>query len=125
MKTALVIEDNVDIRENTTEILELTGYTVITATNGKEGVVLATNSHPDVILCDILMPKMNGYDVIKQLKTNSITAKIPFIYLTASAEKNEMKMAMDMGANGYVSKPFDIRELMEAIDKALKSNASV
>lgn len=120
MKTALIIEDNLEIRENTTEILELAGYQVITAHNGKEGVTKATLKKPDVILCDIMMPEMNGYDVIKQLKSNPNTLGIPFIYVTASAEKSEVKMAMDMGADGYVRKPFDVRELMETINNALK-----
>lgn len=120
MKTALIIEDNLEIRENTTEILELAGYSVITASNGKEGVDMAIAKKPDVILCDIMMPEMNGYDVIKQLKSNPKTSPIPFIYVTASAEKSEVKIAMDLGANGYVRKPFDVRELIDTMNKALK-----
>lgn len=120
MKTALIIEDNLEIRENTTEILELAGYQVITATNGKEGVNMAITNKPDVILCDIMMPEMNGYDVIKQLKSIPDTLRIPFIYVTASAEKSEVKKAMDMGADGYVRKPFDVRELVDTINKVLK-----
>jgi CheY-like chemotaxis protein len=119
MKTALIIEDNLEIRENTTEILELAGYNVITANNGKEGISIATLEKPDVILCDIMMPEMNGYDVIRQLKSNPATLYIPFIYVTASAEKSEVKIAMDMGADGYVRKPFDVSELIESINQAL------
>jgi CheY-like chemotaxis protein len=118
MKTALVIEDNFEIRENTTEILELAGYKVITANNGKEGVIAATRSLPDIILCDIMMPELDGYGVMKDIKQNPATDKILFIYVTASAEKSEIKMALDMGADGYVSKPFDVRDLIDAIDKA-------
>jgi CheY-like chemotaxis protein len=121
MRTVLIIEDNLEIRENTTEILELAGYKVITANNGKEGVHMASTKKPDVILCDIMMPEMNGYEVIKQLKSNQGTLGIPFIYVTASAEKSEVKMAMDMGANGYVRKPFDVRELVDAINNVLKT----
>ncbi|MEO5603723.1 MAG: response regulator [Cyclobacteriaceae bacterium] len=119
MKTALIIEDNLDIRENTTEILELAGYKVVSVTNGREGIQAAVTTTPDIILCDIMMPEVNGYDVIKELKKNPQTAKIPFIYVTASAERKEVKLAMDMGADGYVRKPFDVRELMEIIDQAL------
>lgn len=119
MKTVLIIEDNLEIRENTTEILELANFNVITAVNGKEGIAVAEIKLPDVILCDILMPQMDGYDVIKKIKKNPLTSKIPFIYVTASAEKSEIKMAMDMGADGYVKKPFDVKELMETIHGVL------
>lgn len=120
MKTALIIEDNFEIRGNTTEILELAGYQVITANNGREGVSIAADRRPDFILCDIMMPEMDGYDVIKQLKSHPETLSIPFIYLTASAEKKEMELAMAMGADGYIRKPFDVRELMDTINSLLK-----
>ena len=116
--TALVIEDNLEIRENTTELLELAGYKVITASNGMEGIDVAIANIPDVILCDIMMPKTNGYEVLQELKRNSVTARIPFIYVTASAEKKEIQLAMEMGADGYVRKPFDIGELIDTIEKA-------
>lgn len=118
MMTALVIEDNLEIRENTTELLELAGYKVITASNGMEGIDVAIANMPDVILCDIMMPKTNGYEVLQELKRNSVTARIPFIYVTASAEKKEIQLAMEMGADGYVRKPFDIGELIDTIEKA-------
>ncbi len=120
MKTALIIEDNLEIRENLTEILELAGYTIVTASNGNEGLKMVTGDLPDFILCDIMMPEMDGYNVIREIKANPKTKEIPFIYVTASAEKSEMKKALDMGADGYVRKPFDIEELMDAINKALK-----
>jgi CheY-like chemotaxis protein len=119
MKTALIIEDNLEIRENTTELLELAGYNVITASNGAEGIEAASARVPDVILCDIMMPQTNGYQVLQVLKENPVTAPIPFIYVTASAEKKDINMAMEMGADGYVRKPFDVRELMDAIDKVM------
>jgi CheY-like chemotaxis protein len=119
MKTALIIEDNLEIRENTTELLELAGYNVITANNGTEGIEAASMRVPDVILCDIMMPQTNGYEVLQVLKDNPITAQIPFIYVTASAEKKDINMAMEMGADGYVRKPFDVRELMDAIEKVM------
>lgn len=120
-KTVLIIEDNKEISENTTEILELAGYNAVTSDNGKMGISMATQLLPDVILCDILMPELNGYEVIKHLKNNPSTSKIPFIYVTASAEKSEVKLAMDMGADGYVRKPFHVNELLDAINQCLGS----
>lgn len=122
MKKILIIEDNPEIRENTTELLELEGFSVISAQDGKEGLRYAREQFPDIILCDIMMPEVNGYEVIKQLKSNEATACIPFIYVTASGEKSEIKLAMDMGAEGYVRKPFEVKELMMAINKCLRKD---
>jgi len=123
MKTLLVIEDNLEIRENTAELLELAGFKVITAENGTEGLLMASSQNPDIILCDIMMPGIDGYQVIKHMRENPLTAAIPFIYVTASAEKTDVKIAMDLGANGYVRKPFDIAELMEAIEGVTSNEA--
>lgn len=117
MKTVLVIEDNLDIRENTAEMLELEGFDVITAEDGQEGLELAIKHCPAVILCDIMMPKLNGYEVLKQLKENEKTLNIPFIYASASVEKKEVKHAMQLGADAYIRKPFDLNELMELVNK--------
>jgi CheY-like chemotaxis protein len=117
MKTILVIEDNLEIRENISEILELEGFKVIVAMEGKTGLDVATRELPDIILCDIMMPGLDGYGVLKAIKSNSETKYIPFIYVTASAEKSEVRLAMDMGADGYVRKPFDTDELLDAINK--------
>ena len=119
MKTVLIIEDNLEIRENTTEILELAGFAVINTENGTDGIAIAAKVKPHIILCDIMMPDVNGYQVIRELKGNPLTASIPFVYVTASGEKSEVKLAMDMGANGYVRKPFDVKELMQVINKCL------
>jgi len=120
MKKVLIIEDNAEIRENTSEILALQGYEVITSDNGREGVATALSQRPDVILCDIMMPEVNGYQVIRALKANPRTEKIPFIYVTASGEKSEVKMALELGAAGYVRKPFDVKDLIDAIRKSLE-----
>lgn len=106
--------------ENTVEILELAGFKVSVADNCIDGTKIAADVMPDVILCDIMMSELNDYEVIKVLKGNPTTSNIPFIYITASGEKNEIKIAMDLGADGYVRKPFDIRDLMETIESALK-----
>lgn len=120
MKTILIIEDNLEIRENTGEILELIGYKVISAKDGKEGVRLALQLFPDVILCDIVIPLADGYEVLQDLRKQNSTARIPFIYLTARTEKSDIKKAMEMGADGYICKPFDVNELTDAIHKCLK-----
>ena len=115
MNRILIIEDNSDIRENTVEILELNGYRVWTADNGAQGIAVASDIRPTVIVCDIQMPFMSGYEVFTTLKEIPGTAKIPFVFFTASTEKREIKMAMDLGADGYLCKPFEVSELLEMI----------
>lgn len=124
MRKALVIEDNVEIRENIVEVLELAGFRVFVANDGNEGLQVAADMGPDVILCDIMMPGLNGYEVIRELRANSATSKIPFIYVTASTEKSEVIRAMRLGADGYVRKPFEVSELMDTIESLLKKKAS-
>lgn len=120
MKTVLIIEDNKEIRENTIELLELAGYRVIDVEHGKAGIEAAERELPDIILCDIMMPQADGYEVLESLKSNASTSNIPFIYLTASAEKKEIQKAMDMGANAYICKPFDVNELMDTVERLLQ-----
>ena len=119
MKTILIIEDNNDIRESTAEILELAGYQVYQAENGKTGVDLAYQQKPDVILCDIMMPELDGYGVLYMLSKNAETAAIPFIFLTAKAERVDFRKGMEMGADDYLTKPFDDIELLNAIESRL------
>ncbi len=119
-KKVLIIEDNVDIRENVAEILELAGYTVFEAKNGKIGVELAVKNLPDIILCDIMMPELDGYGVIYLLSKNPDTAAIPFIFLTAKAEKVDFRKGMEMGADDYLTKPFDDMELLSAIESRFR-----
>ena len=118
--TILIIEDNDDIRESTTEILELANYQVLTADNGKSGVELATKHRPDLILCDIMMPELDGYGVLYLLNKSPETATIPFIFLTAKAERVDMRKGMEMGADDYLTKPFDDVELLNAIESRLQ-----
>ena len=120
MKTVLLIEDNHDISENTLEMLELGGYEVLIAMNGKTGLTLAKEKIPDIILCDIMMPEADGYEVFNGLKQNRLTADIPFIFLTASAEKSEVEAGLGMGADGYIRKPFEPEELFDTISACLK-----
>lgn len=119
-RTVLLIEDNEDIRESTAEILELADFTVYTADNGKKGVELAQAKTPDIILCDIMMPELDGYGVLYLLSKNESTADIPFIFLTAKAERTDMRKGMEMGADDYLTKPFDDMELMNAIESRLQ-----
>lgn len=120
MTTILIIEDNNDIRESTAEILELSGYKVLQANNGKAGVDLAFQHKPDLILCDIMMPELDGYGVLYMLGKNAETAGTPFIFLTAKAERVDFRKGMEMGADDYLTKPFDDIELLNAIESRLK-----
>ena len=123
MADILVIEDNTDVRENIAEILELSGHQVMTAEDGKKGVALAIANHPDLILCDIMMPELDGYGVLRILSKNPATASTPFIYLTAKAENDDFRRGMGMGADDYITKPFDDVQLLDTIDLRLgKSN---
>jgi len=121
-KTVLIIEDNNDIRENIVEILQLADYSVYEAQNGKTGVDLAIKHKPDIILCDIMMPELDGYGVLYILNKNPETAAIPFIFLTAKAERLDHRKGMEMGADDYLTKPFDDMELLNAIETRLKKN---
>lgn len=120
MKSILVIEDNTDIRENTAEILTLAGYKSFTAENGKRGVEVALNESPDLIVCDIMMPELDGYGVLHLLKKNPSTENIPFIFLTAKTERGDFRKGMEMGADDYITKPFEDIELLNAIEMRLK-----
>lgn len=122
MKKILLIEDNLEVRENTAEILELSGYNVVTAENGKVGVRLAKQEIPDLIICDIMMPELDGYGVLRILNQNPETAPIPFIFLTAKAEKSDFRKGMNLGADDYLTKPFEDVELMEVIEMRLKKS---
>jgi CRP-like cAMP-binding protein len=119
-KKVLIIEDNNDIRENVVEILELAGYTVFAASNGKAGVDLALKNIPDIILCDIMMPELDGYGVLYMLSKSAQMASTPFIFLTAKAERTDLRKGMEMGADDYLTKPFDDMDLLNAIESRLK-----
>ena len=121
-KTILVIDDNNDLRENTAEILDLAGFKTLTAENGKRGVEVATREKPDVIVCDIMMPELDGYGVLHMLRKNPDTQNIPFIFLTAKTERSDFRKGMEMGADDYVTKPFEDIELLNAIEVRIKKS---
>ena len=116
MKKILIIEDNLEVRENTAEIIELSNYEVFTAENGKVGVEVALKEKPDLIICDIMMPVLDGYGVFHLLSKHKDTSLIPFIFLTAKSERTDFRKGMEMGADDYITKPFDGIELLRAIE---------
>lgn len=119
MKTVLLIEDDIALRENTAELLELSGYKVFTAPNGKSGIEKAKKEKPNVIVCDIMMPQIDGYGVLEAVSSEESTKKIPFIFLSAKTEHKEIRKGMDLGADDYLTKPFDEEELISAIESRL------
>ncbi len=119
MKTILLIEDDRALRENTEELLELSGYSMITAPNGKIGIQMAKEKLPDIIVCDIMMPEVDGYGVLKELSSNDETKHIPFIFLSAKTEHKEIRKGMDLGADDYLTKPFEEEDLINAIESRL------
>lgn len=124
-RTILLIDDSDYIIEGTASLLRFEGYTVLTATNGRDGLVLAREHHPDLVICDISMPEMDGYTVLRHLREDPETASLRFMFLTARAEKTDMRTGMDIGADDYLVKPFSIEELLSAIDAQWKKSERV
>lgn len=120
MKTILLIEDDHDMRENTAEILELANYRVMKAENGKRGIEMARQNLPDLVLCDIMMPELDGYGVLHLLGRDPATAEVPFVFLSAKAERGDIRKGMELGADDYLTKPFEESELLNAIEGRLK-----
>lgn len=120
MARILLIEDNPEIRENMTEILELAGYNVDNAPNGKDGVDLALAQRPDIIICDIMMPVLDGYGVLHLIQKHPELNGVSFIFLTARSERHEIRKGMESGADDYITKPFGGTELLNAIETRLK-----
>ncbi|NER36531.1 MAG: hybrid sensor histidine kinase/response regulator [Oscillatoria sp. SIO1A7] len=125
MKKILVIEDEEQVRENLVDLLDAEDYEAIGAENGRVGVSRATGELPDLILCDVMMPELDGYGVIDELRQNPDTATIPFIFLTAKAEKADRAKGMELGADNYLAKPFTREELLAAIAARLGKQAAI
>ena len=123
MKTILVIEDDELIRNNLIEILELEGFRAIDAENGRVGVQKARAYNPDLVLCDVCMPELDGYEVLESLRSHSQTSTIPIVFLTAKSEKHDMRQGMNSGADDYLIKPCSVSELLGAISSRLKKQA--
>lgn len=115
MSKILVIEDEEPVRENILEILENEGFDAIAAENGSIGLYLAQEKLPDLILCDVLMPELDGYGVLNALRSESKTATIPFMFLSAKTAKMDLQHGINLGANAYLKKPFTLDELLVAI----------
>lgn len=111
MPKVLVIEDEAPIRENLQRFLRFEGYEVVAAENGAHGLELARSALPDLILCDVMMPELTGFQVLDALLRDSDWRRVPFVFLTASAEKDSIERGVEMGALAYVTKPFDLIEL--------------
>ena len=119
MKRILLIEDDTVLRENTAELLQLLDYEVTTGVNGKIGLKLAKTQLPDLIVCDIMMPELDGYGVLEALSKNEDTKYIPFIFLSAKTERVDVRKGMNLGADDYITKPFTEDELISAIESRL------
>ncbi len=119
----LVIDDNNDIRENTAEILALAGYKTFMAENGKRGVELAQLEKPSLIVCDIMMPDLDGYGVLSLIRKNPQTENIPVIFISAKSIRNDLRKGMAMEADNYIPKPYEEMELLHAVDIGLKKVA--
>jgi DNA-binding response OmpR family regulator len=124
-KKILVIEDERATRSNLLKFLESEGYTAIGAENGRLGIQAALDNLPDLIICDILMPELDGYDVLTELQKEPETAAIPFIFLTVAADPEHFRQGMQLGADDYLSKPATSAELRAAINSRLKKQEAV
>lgn len=122
MTKILVIEDEATVRENILELLDAEGFDAIAAENGRIGLFVAQQELPDLILCDVRMPELDGYGVLTALRAEPATAKIPFMFLTAKAAKTDLSQGMELGANAYITKPFTLVELLDAITTQIESN---
>ncbi|MEA5596642.1 EAL domain-containing response regulator [Rivularia sp. UHCC 0363] len=119
MTKILVIEDEESVRENIVDLLEAESFEILAAADGKIGVDLAVSEVPDLILCDLMMPNINGYEVLQKLHSQAATATIPFIFLTARTAKADLRKGMDLGADDYLTKPFTRSELLNTITSRL------
>lgn len=125
MSRILIIEDDKEIIETLTELLTLEGYDVLSASSGREGIKFALKHHPDLIICDIMMPELDGYEVIKTLHQNKATFSIPFLFLTAKTAKSDLRLGMELGADDYITKPYDDNDILNAIEARLKKKKEI
>lgn len=123
--TVLIIEDRLEVSENIAAILKLRKYQVLTAPNGKVGVFLAVSKKPDLIICDIIMPELDGYEVLQVLHHHPNTSDIPFIFLTAKSELTDFCKGMELGADEYLVKPFEGIDLLEMVEKRLTKRSQL
>lgn len=125
MKKILIIEDEQPVRANILERLKIEGFNAIAAENGIIGVQMALTHVPDLIICDVMMPELDGYGVLTALRQNPLTETIPFIFLTAKSDKADLREGMSLGADDYLTKPFRSKELLQAIATRLEKQAVI
>jgi DNA-binding NarL/FixJ family response regulator len=123
MKKILVIEDEPEMRRNITALLRYKDYQPVAAANGRQGLEMAQREQPDLILCDVMMPELDGYGVLRALQTDAKLALIPFIFLTAKGEKDDLRSGMNLGADDYLTKPVANNDLVRAIEARLNRSA--
>lgn len=123
MTTILLIEDNTSLRRNLAEILTLEGYRVLTAAEGQSGLQQARDEKPDLILCDIMMPGVDGYEVLAQVRAHASTASLPLIFLTAKGDMPDLRLGMSLGADDYLPKPVSRVDLLEAVRVRLQRHS--
>ncbi len=124
-KHLLVIEDNAEVRENLVWLLEASGYAVRSAADGREGLERARAHPPDLILCDVMMPELDGLGVLRALRSEASTATIPFVFLTARADREDLRAGMAAGADDYITKPFSTREVLAAVEARLQKQEAL
>lgn len=119
MPSILLVEDEAPIRANLRRFLVLEGYRVVEAANGIEGLAAIAAERPDLVLCDVMMPELDGFSLLGRLRSDPATATIPFVFLTASAEKVDLERGRELGADEYVTKPFNLPELLALVRRRL------
>jgi DNA-binding response OmpR family regulator len=125
MTKILVIEDEGPIRDKIEMVLRLEGYDVMGAADGESGVAAAIAQSPDLIICDVLMPRMNGYSALSALRSDDRTAAIPVIFLTAAVSRQDMRKSMELGADDFIPKPYTVDELLTAVQTRLARQATI
>lgn len=124
MRKILVIEDDENIRESLVELLEMKTFQLLSAENGEAGLDLAIRENPDLIICDVMMPGLDGYGVVDRVRKNSELAKVPFVFLSAKAMEQDVQKGMQLGANMYLTKPFRAQELYSVVDRLLDDDGA-
>ncbi|MCI0711179.1 MAG: hybrid sensor histidine kinase/response regulator [Chloroflexi bacterium] len=125
MTTILIIEDDPNIRESINDMLEIEGFTVVETDNGEQGVKLAVEHNPELVICDIMLPGMDGYDVLKAIHSIPETRLTPFVFLTARTDRKDLRKGMHMGADDYLTKPFTNEELLDTLKVQLAKRAEI
>jgi two-component system, OmpR family, alkaline phosphatase synthesis response regulator PhoP len=125
MVQILVIEDELSVRENIVDLLEAEDYRVVTTENGFMGLIWASEHMPDLIISDVMMPEIDGHDILRALRQNPVTAAIPFIFLTALSDKNDIRHGMNLGADDYLTKPYARIDLLNAIASRIEKNKTL